>query len=232
MIQSRKLLLLGIILLFFIILITYEIVEGFAQPKAVSTSVRENNTCSDPDMEYIYDRFDRATIKDPTKACDTGFSTSNYFGLTYCLPNCRTGYTPFSNDTSFCIRTDGKCSLSKDLSNTIETNWAQVCGPLYKTNINLLSTMGSISTVISTINNQYTTVNTNYLSFSNLINSYSGSDSTRLMLRNNVFNTVVTSNYLDLTNLRENINSNFIMMSNKKDRFNLIYNSFDCANYM
>jgi hypothetical protein len=227
-----KLLLLGILLLFFIILITYEIYEGFQQPKAAATSIRQNNTCSDPEMEYIYDRFDKAFVKNPEKACDTGFTSYDYFGITYCMPTCKTGYVPFSNDTSFCVRTDGKCSLSRDLSNTIEGNWAQVCGPLYKTNVNLLSTMGSISTVISTINSQYTTLDSNYLSFSNIINTYSGNESNRLMLRDNVFNTVVTSNYLDLTNLKDSIQSNFNMMSNKKDRFNLIYNSFDCATYM
>jgi len=227
-----KLLLLGILFLFFLILITYELYEGFGnQPKAVASAIRENNTCSDPDMTYIYDRFAKATIKGQ-EACGAGFAMYNYHGLIYCLPNCKTGYTALSNDTTFCVRTDGKCSISRDLSNTIEGNWAQVCGPLYKTNANLLSTMGSISTVMSTINNQFTTVSSNYISFSNNIRTYSGNEPTRVLLRDSVFNTVVTSNYTDLRNLRESINSNFNVLSNKKDRFNLIYNSFDCANYM
>ena len=228
-----KLLLLGIILLFFIILITYEIYEGFnSQPKAAAAPVRENNTCSDPDMVYIYDRFDKAIVKDPQHNCDTGYIASNYFGITYCLPNCKTGYITFSNDTSFCVRADGKCQLSSDLSNTIQDNWAQVCGPLYKTNVNLLSTMGSISSVISTINSQSGTINSNFPSFSNIVTTYAGTDNTRQLLRENVFNTNVVSNYIDLNTLKDSINSNFIAMSNKKDRFNLIYNSFDCATYM
>jgi hypothetical protein len=227
-----KLLLLGILLLFFIILITYELYEGFSnQPKAVASAVRENITCSDPEMTYIYDRFAKATMKGQ-EACAAEYTPYPYFGLTYCLPNCKTGYIPFSNDASFCVRSDGKCALTRNLSNTIEGNWAQVCGPLYKTNANLMSTMGSISTVISTINNQYNTVNSNYLSFSSNISNYAGNEPTRVLLRNSVFNTVVTSNYIDLRNLRESINSNFNVMSNKKDRFNLVYNSFDCANYM
>lgn len=231
--NGYKLLLLGILILFFLILIAYELYEGFVdrQPKAIASQVRENNTCSDPEMKYIYDRFPRATIK-AQGPCESGFTVSNYFGLSYCMPNCENGYTPFSNDTTYCVRTDGKCQLSKDLSNTIQGNWAQVCGPLYKTNINLLSTMGSISTVISTINNQYNSANSNYLSLSTDINRYTGNEPTRTLLRNSVFNTVVRSNYTDLRNLRETINSNFIVMSNTKDRFNLVYNSFDCANYM
>jgi hypothetical protein len=226
-----KLLLLGILLLFFIILITYELYEGFQQPKAVASAVRQNNTCSDPEMTYIYDRFAKATMKGQ-EACAAEFTACNYFGLTYCLPNCKAGYTTLSNDTTFCVRTDGKCSISRNLSNIIEGNWAQVCSPLHKTNANLLSTMGSISTVMSTINNQFTTVSSNYISFSNNIRTYSGNEPTRVLLRDNVFNTVVTSNYIDLRNLRESINSNFNVLSNKKDRFNLIFNSFDCANYM
>ena len=228
-----KLLLLGILILFFIILITYEIYETFEnkQPHAVSGFVRENITCSDPDMEYIYDRFDKAFIKKTGEACATNFTLSNYFGIEYCIPNCKSGYTPFSNDASFCVRTDGKCQLSKDLSNTIQNSWAQVCGPLYKTNVNILSTMGSISTVISTINNQYNTIGSNFISYSNTLQSYNGNDSTKQMLKRDVFDTIVLSNYLDLTTLKTTIQSNYIMMSNKKDRFDSIYNSFDCGNY-
>lgn len=228
-----KLLLLGILILFFIILITYEVYETFEnkQPKAISGLVRQNTTCSDPDMQYIYDRFDTAYIKKANEACATNFIQSNYFGIVYCIPNCKSGYTPFSNDNSFCVRTDGKCQLSKDLSNTIQSSWAQVCGPLYKTNVNILSTMGSISTVISTINNQYNTIGTNFISYSNTLQSYSGNDSTKQMLKRDVFDTIVLSNYLDLTTLKNTIQSNYIEMSNKKNRFDSIYNSFDCGNY-
>lgn len=229
-----KLLLLGILILFFIILITYEIYETFEdkQPNAVSGLVRQNITCSDPDMEYIYDRFDKAIIKKSGEACDTSkYILSNYFGIDYCMPKCKTGYTPFSNDNSFCVRTDGKCQLSSDLSNTIESSWAQVCGPLYKTNINIRSTIGSISTVISTINNQYNTIGSNFYTFSNHITDYTGTNPTQILLRTNVFNTNVVSNYLDLTTLKNTIQSNYTMMSNKKDRFDSIYNSFDCGNY-
>ena len=228
-----KLLLLGILILFFIILITYEIYETFEnkQPKAVSGLVRQNITCSDPDMEYIYDRFDKAIIKKSGEACPTDFILSNYFGIDYCMPKCKTGYKTFSNDASFCVRTDGKCQLSKDLSNTIQSSWAQVCGPLYKTNVNILSTMGSISTVISTINTQYNTIGSNFITYSNTLQTYSGNDSTKQMLKRDVFDTIVLSNYLDLTTLKNTIHSNYSMMSNKKDRFDSIYNSFDCGNY-
>lgn len=229
---GMKLLLLGILILFFIILITFELYEGFEQPTAISAPVRQNKTCSDPEMKYIVDRFDRAYIKDPQKSCDSGFSEYLFQGLTYCLPNCETGYVTFSNDTSFCIRRDERCQISRNLSNEIEGNWAEVCGPLYKTNLNLMSTMGSISSVINTINSQYNTLNSNYINFSNVINSYNGPDTAKILLRDSVFNTAVTSNYLDLKTLKNTIESNYNSLSNKKNRFDSIYNSFDCATYM
>lgn len=229
-----RLILLGILILFFLILITYEIYEGFDdnKPKARNTPIRSNNTCSDPEMTNMYDRFSKATLQERGKACDTGYSSSNYFGLEYCMPACEDDYAPFSNDTTYCIRTDGMCENSTDLSNAIETNWNRVCAPLYRTNVNILSTMGSISTVISTINSQYNFVNSNFITFSNTLRTSPTTNPTNIMLRNTVFNNNIVSNYFDIRTLKDSINSNFIAMSNKKDRFNYIYNSFDCANYM
>ena len=232
--NGYKLLLLGILILFFLILIAYELYEGFVdkKPKSRQTPVRSNNTCSDPEMEYMYDRFSKAILKDPQKPCDAGYAISDYFGLAYCLPVCEAGYTQFSNDTTYCVRTDGMCKNSDELSNNIETNWNRVCAPLYKMNVNTLSTMGSISTVISTINGQYNFVNSNFFTFSNTVERSATTNATNLMLRNTIFNNNIVSNYFDIRTLKDSINSNFIMMSNKKDKFNYIFNSFDCANYM
>jgi len=232
--SGMKLLLLGILLLFFLILITYELYEGFSskQPKAISAPVRQNITCSDPEMLYMYDRFDKAKLKPPTENCDT--TTTNQYdfnGKVYCLPKCKTGYTNLSNDNTLCVRTDGMCQISKDLSNTIETSWAQVCGPLYKANANLRSTIGSISSVVSTINNQFNVIDSNFPSFSNRMASYSGTNSNRQMLRDTIFNTTILSNYYDLTNFKESITSNYDMMLTKKDRFNYVYTVFNCSNY-
>jgi len=230
--SGMKLLLLGILLLFFLILITYEMYEGFAQPKAISAPLRQNVTCSDPEMVYMYDRFDKAKLKPTNENCDTTTTNEyNFNGKVYCLPKCTAGYTNFSNDNTLCIRTDGMCQISRDLSNTIETSWAQVCGPLYKANTNLTSTIGSISTVVSTINSQYKIIDSNFPNFSNIITNYTGSDSNRIMLRDTIFNNILVSNYTDLTSFKESITSNYDMMLDKKNRFNYMYTAFNCSNY-
>lgn len=227
-----KVIILGLLILFFIILISYELYEGFSsQPLPVETPIRSNGTCSDPEMNYIYDRYSYA-YPYPSDGCSAGYSSNSYYGIPYCVPNCPTGYIAYSNDPTLCIRSDGKCGLSSDLNSTIQMSWAQVCGPIYKANINVLSTMGSISTVVSTINSQFYTLDSNFGSFSNTITSYNGGNSSYSNLRNTVFNNNIISNYYELRNLTASVNSNFNELSNKKSRFDYIYNAFDCANYM
>jgi len=238
--MNSKYLLLGILLLFFLIIITYEIYEGFAaKPVAVGAPVRNNETCSDPDMTYMIDRFDKATLKKGDTACPNGTEGYAYprnvplnQTLSYCLPVCSGGYIPYSNDNSFCIRTDERCGLSKDLSNTIQTNWARVCAPLYKTNVNLLSTMGSISTVVSTVNTQYNVINTNFPAFSNAVTTNASGLGCNAYLRDTLFNVNIISNYYDLTTFNNGIDSYWIELSNKKNRFDGVFNSLNCARYM
>ena len=251
-----KYLLLGILLLFFLILIAYEIYEGFDdKPIAVGATVRNNKTCSDPDMAYMIDRFDKGRLK-PATGCDEGAggteegasypnrtiaptvdATGNaiqngYFS--YCLPKCQTlgPYTTYSNDPTYCVRTDNKCALNRNLSNSIEDNWARVCGPLYKTNVNLMSTMGSISTVVSTVNGQYSDIHTNFPAFSNSVTTNASGLACNSYLRDTIFNQNIISNYYDLTSFNNSISSYWIELSNKKNKFDGVFNSFNCANYM
>jgi len=252
--MNIKYLLLGILLLFFLILITYEIYEGFSdnKPVAVAADVRQNKTCSDPDMAYMIDRFDKATpakIVDGYISCTSGvgaqyprgvplppagtLTANNHPGtLLYCLPVCPSGYSEYSNDNTYCVRTDNTCVLNKALSNTIQGNWGHVCGPLYKTNVNLMSTMGSISTVVSTINSQYSMINTNFPAFSNAVTLNASGLACNSYLRDTLFNVNIISNYYDLTSFNNSIGSYWIELSNRKNKFDGVFNSLNCANYM
>ena len=248
--MNSKYLLLGILVVFFLILIAYEIHEGFAsnKPLAAAAPLRQNNTCSDPDMTYLIDRFTKAKLRKPGEDCSlayTGFTrtypyprhvvitpTNSNDYIVYCLPDCPAGYTENLNDISYCVRTDGMCGLSKNLSNTIQDNWGRVCGPLYKANVNLLSTMGSISTVVSTINSQYSAIDTDFTPFSNALALNASGLACNAYFRDTIFNVNIISNYYDLTSFNSNTMNYWNLLSNEKNRFNGIFNSFNCANYM
>lgn len=244
--MNSKYLLLGILVVFFLILIAYEIYEineGFAdnKPLAKPSLVRDNKTCSDPEMAYLIDRFDKAIVQKDGQ-CPEGYvaytyprnipiANSNEY-IVYCLPVCTGGYTDYPLDMSFCVRADGKCALSKDLSNSIQDNWARTCAPLYKANINLLSTMGSISTVVSTINSQYKTVQSQFTPFSNAVTLNASGLGCNAYLRDTIFNVNIISNYYDLTTFNSNTDYYWNMLSNRKDKFDGIFNSLNCSKYM
>jgi hypothetical protein len=244
--MNSKYLLLGILVVFFLILIAYEIKEGFSsKPLAVAAPVREDKTCSDPEMTYLIDRFAKAKLRKPGEQCSEGFTTTYTYPrhvvvtptnsndyIVYCLPDCPAGYIENSNDITYCIRTNGSCALSKNLSNSIQDNWGRVCGPLYKANVNLLSTMGSISSVVSTINSQYNAIDTDFTSFSNAITLNASGLGCNAYLRDTIFNVNIISNYYDLTSFNSNTINYWNMLSNEKNKFNGIFNSFNCANYM
>jgi hypothetical protein len=246
--MNSKYLLLGILVLFFLIIIAYEIYEineGFAdnKPLAVGAPVRQDETCSDEEMAYRIDRFDKARIKKSGEECPTGYSVpmsypkhvsvanSNEY-LLYCLPDCPAGYQPYSNDTTYCVTTNRTCRPSKDLSNTIQSGWSRACAPLYRANLNLLSTMGSISTVVSTINNQYSAIDSEFVPFSNTIMLNQTGSACNAFLRDTIFNQNIISNYYDLTSFNSNTMHYWNLLSNEKNKFNGIFNSFNCANYM
>ena len=244
--MNSKYLLLGILVVFFLILIAYEIKEGFAsKPLAVGAPVRIDKTCSDPEMSYLIDRFAKAKLRKPGEECAVPFhdtltyprhvvvtpTNSNEY-IVYCLPDCPAGYTPKPDDITYCVRTNGLCALSKNLSNTIQDNWGRVCGPLYKANLNILSTMGSISSVVSTINSQYNTIDTDFIPFSNSVTLNASGLGCNAYLRDTIFNVNIISNYYDLTSFNSNTINYWTMLSNEKNRFNGIFNSFNCANYM
>jgi len=247
--MNSKYLLLGILVVFFLILIAYEIYEiseGFAdnKPKAKPSLVRSNKTCSDPEMAYLIDRFDKARVQ-KDGACPEDYiayryppyvpvANSNDY-IVYCLPACDKnypGYTEYGLDLTFCVRADGKCALSQDLSNSIQDNWTRTCAPLYKANLNLLSTMGSISTVVSTINSQYRTVESQFTPFSNAVTANASGLGCNAYLRDTIFNVNIISNYYDLTTFNSNTDYYWNMLSNRKDRFDGIFNSLNCSKYM
>ena len=247
--MNSKYLLLGILVVFFLILIVYDIKEGFSsrKPLAVGAPVRIDKTCSDPEMSYLIDRFAKAKVRKPGEDCSaiTGFTTTYTYPrhvvvtptnsndyIVYCLPDCPAGYTENPNDITYCIRSDGLCGLSKNLSNTIQDNWGRVCGPLYKANLNILSTMGSISSVVSTINSQYNSLSTDFIPFSNSVTLNASGLGCNAYLRDTIFNVNIISNYYDLTSFNSNTINYWTMLSNEKNRFDGIFNSFNCANYM
>jgi hypothetical protein len=228
-----KYLLLGILLLFFIIIISYEIYETFVvdtTPKVINVPVRINNTCSDPEMSYRINRFDTALeLEDPTKTrCPTGYDSNpvQFYGKRYCFIKCSRDHEP---SDYYCVRKDNKCHNSTDLSNTIKDSWSQLCAPLSKTNLNLNSTIGSISTVLSTIQFQFNTVNRSYIPFSQTLTNYNG-DPIKQSIRDATLPGII-SNYDNLNLFKTNIEYNYNELSNKKLQFNSIYNYFNCGSY-
>jgi len=230
--MKGKYLLLGILLLFFIIIISYEIYETFVDntPKVIDGPVRINNTCSDPEMSYMVNRFDTALeLEDRTKTrCPSGYDSNpiSFYGKRYCFVTCSSAYN-VSN--YYCVRKDNKCHASKDLSNTIKDSWSQTCAPLYKTNLNLKSTIGSISTVLSTIQIQFNTVKTGYIPFSQTLTNYNG-DSIKQTIRDVSLPTII-SNYNDLNLFKTNIEFNYNELCNKKVQFDSVYNYLNCGSY-
>ena len=236
-----KYLLLGIIFLFFLILILYDIYkEGFSNPTVINTPLRADKTCSDPKMMNRIDRFHYVTNYDPIHGCGGNgeayptYRQYNYFGNSnICLPNCPDMYKLDPNDHTYCVATNDLCYLTPDLSSNILNNWSKVCGPLYKFNDNINSTIGSISSVVSTINVQYkllTPVMNGPNNFLTLLSNGSPDDTLNRFSTN--FYPGIVSNYNDIYSYQAIINSNYIELNNKKNNFDIMYNSFNCANYM
>ena len=228
-----------------IYLIYNKVYEGFddtpSVPLTYPSPIRQDNTCSDSDQTYLLDRFDYTVPYIPgTSTCPTingiTYVSCNYFGQSNCIVPCiaADGWITYSNDRSLCIRTDGLCKGTADLSQNIQESWAKNCSVIYKQYWNLNSTIKSISSVTGTINDQFIFIDSNIKYLSNGV--YSNYDcrnpanSNKCYIRDLRYPDIL-SNYNTLQSIRNVVNSNYINLSNKQNAFSNIYSSFSCDKY-
>jgi hypothetical protein len=149
---------------------------------------------------------------------------------TICLAPCPVNYIKSTTDETQCVRSDSNCVYTADLSANITDSWLKTCARIYKQNVNITSTILSISSVVSTFSFQTTNVINNYTSLSNRIYTSGTSDTGLLNNRNNNFNTI-TSNYAAVSNLQNIINNRYETLKQDKTTFDTLYNQFGCSNY-
>jgi len=153
-----------------------------------------------------------------------------------CLPPCPSNYTKSSQDPTICIRNDSNCVYTHDLSANIQNNWFKTCAALYKTNVNLISAIQSISTVVSTFTIQSDTVKNNYESLNYELSRYNPTNPTsetafKITHRNSNLSNI-TNNYNDLSNIQSNISYRYNTLKQDKLRFDTLFNNLGCSNYM
>ena len=246
-------LILGIVILIYIIF--NNVYEGFQEeeeeeeeeeelivPLVKPSPVRQDNTCSDPDQKSILDRFDYTVPFEPSGICPevkgvaagTRYERCNYNGQSNCIVPCirEDGWTTYSNDPSLCVRIDGYCKGTADLSNNIYDSWSRNCSVIYKQYWNLTSTIRSISSVTGTINEQFVFVdsNMNYLSNGVYSNYDCLANSNKCAIRDLRYPAIL-SNYVTLNSIKNVVNRNYIDLSNKHALFSNIYSSFSCDQY-
>jgi hypothetical protein len=157
---------------------------------------------------------------------------NNYFYMSnICLPKCMDGYMPYPADTTLCIASNNVCYNTADLSSNILDSWRQTCGPIKRTELNLTSTINSISTVKVLMNSNTTDIGTMLRSLSNSVfYPSSGTPATNISIRNLRY-PYVLSNYLDAYAINSNVDFNYNTLRTKKSAFDTIYNDFLCSNY-
>lgn len=208
-----------------------------------NSPVRNDNTCSDKNQKNYYDRFDDAIWADITRvhpgilpcAYESSNSGLSYDVTTYmgksnlCLPKCPSNYTIYDKDNTLCIATS--CMNTPDLSSNILNSWRQVCGPLYKTQVNFTSTLQSVSSVTGALNEQYGTATINVQTLSNnmFMTANTASDASKVV-RSNQW-TPILSNYYTLLDTVTAANSNYAGMQITKSQFDTYYSSFLCDRY-
>lgn len=230
-----KYLLLGAILLFFLLLIyqSYEF-EHFQDlgPIELSLPTRTDGTCSDPNMMNMYDRFHYVAGYDKTAYPDTG-CPDNYVRYTFegnsnlCLPNCPSNYSIYPSDPTYCVT--NYCYIAGDLSGNIRETWNETCGPMFRTNLTLNSTLAGISSVVSTINFQYNELTSNFTPFSHTVTTYSGDTNKQGMI--NTYYPNIVSNYTDIYSYQNIIQSNYLNLQSGVKPFFSYYNTLNCSNY-
>jgi len=148
-----------------------------------------------------------------------------------CLALCPSNYTVSSSDQTECVRTDNLCTYTADLSANISDSWLRTCAMIYKNNTNLTSTIGSISSVVSTFTFQTNFLSNDYRILSNdLYRAGAAFTTERLNNRNNNFSNI-TNRYDAVQNLQNIINSRYNSLKADKIRFDTLYNQFGCSNY-
>lgn len=152
-----------------------------------------------------------------------------------CLPPCPSNYTASSQDPTICIRNDSTCVYTYDLSANIQNNWFKTCAALYKQNLNLTSTIQSISTVVSTFSIQSSTVQSNYTLLNNQLTTYmtthSDASLTTVSNYNSNFSNV-RNKYIDLSNIQCNISYTYNIIQSDKLKFDTLFNNLGCSNFM
>lgn len=224
-----------------------------------NSALRQNYTCSDPNQTYMYDRFSRAVISDMTNGCNwsggaAGAGTaapcryenslSNLGpGQTYelcnswitgiqnlCLPTCPTGFTYYSKDSTLCMPTSNNCTNTADLSSNILQSWNQVCGPLMRMELNLTSTLTSISSVTSTLNAQYIFAQSNINKLSNY--SYTSGHSNTFITSRDAYFPALLSSFNILSNVNNSTTSNYNLLNSAKIGYDNLYYSLHCDTYI
>ena len=148
-----------------------------------------------------------------------------------CLAACPSNYTVSTSDETECVREDNKCIYTADLSANISDSWLRTCAMIYKNSTNLTSTIGSISSVVSTFTFQTNFLSNDYRILSNDLYRPGASYSPALLNnRNNNFSNI-TNRYDAVQNLQNIINSRYNTLKADKIRFDTLYNQFGCSNY-
>uniref|UniRef100_A0A6C0DA44 Uncharacterized protein n=1 Tax=viral metagenome TaxID=1070528 RepID=A0A6C0DA44_9ZZZZ len=223
------------LLVILLIILFYNVYnESFAnlpKPVTVNTPVRVDFTCPSSDQKNIFDRFDYAT-KSISNICPSNYTKiNNYFGISnLCLPNCPSGYTVSSNDITLCIA--NVCYNTPDLSENILNSWRNTCSVIYKNQYSLASTIASISTVSRSFNNQFTIVNSQYTDLNTTLSGFNCSiNPAKCQIRDRHMRDI-GSNYTILNSLTQDINSNYIYLSNRKNVYDRIYYDLLCDRYI
>jgi hypothetical protein len=146
-----------------------------------------------------------------------------------CLPLCPSNYTKSSQDETICIRNDSTCVYTEELSANIQNNWFKTCAALYKENTNLISTIQSISTVVSTFSIQSSTVQSNYRLLNSNLSNYTTNDDKKARYLNNFY--TITNDYNSVFNDQIDISSKYNTLQADKLKFDTLFNNLGCSNY-
>ena len=146
-----------------------------------------------------------------------------------CLAFCPANYKKSTDETQ-CVRDDDKCVYNADLSANIMDSWLKTCARIYKQNVNITSTIQSISSVVSSFSFQTNSVINNYTSLSNRLYTSGTLDTTLLTNRSNNFSNI-KNNYDAVLTLQNIINNKYNTLKTDKVKFDTLYNQFGCSNY-
>jgi hypothetical protein len=148
-----------------------------------------------------------------------------------CLAPCPSNYTKDPSDNTICIRNDSNCVYTADLSANISQNWLNTCAMIYKQNVDITSTIQSISSVVSTFSGQTNIVTNNYTSLSNKLYNTTITNIDYLSNRNSNFHNI-NDTYNTVKGIQDTIIGTYTDLKAKKTTFDTLYSQFGCSNYM